>query len=239
MKYLKILLPFILLISFSTFTNAQAKKVPVKKKPVTTVKKVVAKPIAGIRVKLTTDSGIVIIRLYDSTPLHRDNFVKLAKEHFFDSLLFHRVIKGFMIQGGDPTSRNAQSGQMLGMGGSEMEMIPAELKPTLFHKKGALAAASNGNPAKASNACQFYIVHGRKFSIEELNMLELQKGVKFSQVQRNFYSTIGGYPPLDQNYTVFGEVEKGLNIIDKIAAVPTATGDRPIGDVRMKIEILK
>ncbi len=234
---------------FSATLQAQVKKTPVKKKPVVAQKKVPAKTVAakpvvakivpGIRVKLTTDSGIIIIRLYDSTPLHRDNFVKLVNEHFFDSLLFHRVIKGFMIQGGDPNSRNAQPGQMLGMGGGDMEMIPAELKPTLFHKKGALAAASNGNPAKSSNACQFYIVQGRKFSIEELNMMEMQRGLKFSPSQRITYSTIGGYPPLDQNYTVFGEVEKGLNVIDKIASGPTAPGDRPLGDVRMKIELLQ
>jgi cyclophilin family peptidyl-prolyl cis-trans isomerase len=241
-------------ILFSFTLQAQVKKLPVKKKPVITQKKTTSKPaivkpvvvknIPGIRVKLTTDSGIIIIRLYDSTPLHRDNFVKLANEHFFDSLLFHRVIKGFMIQGGDPQSKNAQPGQMLGGGGGDLARIPAEFKPSLFHKKGALAAARMGddvNPAKESSACQFYIVQGKKSTDEELNMMEMQQGRKYSAGQRQIYKTIGGVPFLDMNYTVFGEVEKGIEVIDKIARVPTngTPYDRPLGEVRMKIEVLK
>ena len=234
-----------LLLSLVVFnTEAQVKKAPVKKKPVI-VKKTVAfrppviKKIPGIRIKLTTDSGIMIIRLYDSTPLHRDNFVKLVQAHFYDSLLFHRVIKDFMIQGGDPLSKNATPGAMLGNGGDELGRIPAEFRTTLFHKKGVLAAARDGNPEKASSACQFYIVQGKKYSDADLNMMEAQMGTKFSVKQRASYKTVGGTPFLDMNYTVFGEVEKGLEVIDKIASVPTAPGDRPLGDVRMKIEVLK
>jgi len=234
-----------LLLSLVVFnTEAQIKKAPVKKKPVI-VKKAVAfrppviKKIPGIRIKLTTDSGIMIIRLYDSTPLHRDNFVKLVQAHFYDSLLFHRVIRDFMIQGGDPLSKNATPGAMLGNGGDELGRIPAEFRTTLFHKKGVLAAARDGNPEKASSACQFYIVQGKKYSDADLNMMEAQMGTKFSVKQRASYKTVGGTPFLDMNYTVFGEVEKGLEVIDKIASVPTAPGDRPLGDVRMKIEVLK
>lgn len=243
MKTLRIVSALFCLL-FAVNATAQVKKAPVKKKPVITKKTVPVKPVAvkkipGIRVKVTTDSGVMIIRLYDSTPLHRDNFVKLAKEHFFDSLLFHRVIKSFMIQGGDPLSKNAEPGQMLGMGGGEMARIPAEFRQTLFHKKGVLAAARDGNPEKASSACQFYIVHGKKFTDADLNNMEMQMGRKYSAAQRLAYKTLGGTPFLDMNYTVFGEVEKGIEVVDKIASVPTQPGDRPIGDVRMKIEVLE
>lgn len=238
----------VLVCFFTTAIQAQVKK-PVTKKA-TTTKTVVKKPAAkapvakkevkipGIRVKLTTDSGVMIIRLYDKTPQHRDNFVKLASEHFFDSLLFHRVIQGFMIQGGDPQSKYAQPGQMLGMGDVGYT-IPAEFDTSLFHKKGALAAARTPNPAKASSGCQFYIVQGNVLTDGDLNMMEMQKGIKYSAAQRKIYKTIGGTPFLDQDYTVFGEVESGLNVIDKIASVPKAPGDRPISDLRMKIEVLK
>jgi peptidyl-prolyl cis-trans isomerase B (cyclophilin B) len=224
--------------------GAQVKKAPVKKSPVVTKKTVAFKPpvikkIPGIRIKLITDSGVMIIRLYDSTPLHRDNFVKLIEGHFYDSLLFHRVIKDFMIQGGDPLSKNAQPGEMLGNGGGEMERIPAEFRTTLFHKKGVLAAARDGNPEKASSACQFYLVQGKKYSDADLNMMEAQMGTKFSATKRAAYKTVGGTPFLDMNYTVFGEIEKGLEVMDKIASVPTAPGDRPLGDVRMKMEVIK
>jgi peptidyl-prolyl cis-trans isomerase B (cyclophilin B) len=244
MKHLKIVLSVLLLSFIVINTEAQVKKAPVKK-TVTPVKKavvakpVVAKKLPGTRVKLTTDSGIIVIRLYDSTPLHRDNFVKLVNEHFYDSLLFHRVIRDFMIQGGDPLSRTAQPGEMLGSGGGEMQRIPAEFRTTLFHKKGVLAAARDGNPEKASSACQFYIVQGKKYSDADLNMMENQMGIKFSAAKRNAYKTVGGTPFLDMNYTVFGEVEKGMEVIDRIGSVPTAPGDRPLGDVRMKMEVIK
>ena len=244
MKTLKIVCAVIMLSMAAFQVNAQVKKAPVKKKPVAVKKAVSFKPpvikkIPGIRVKLTTDSGVIVIRLSDSTPLHRDNFVKLVTQHFFDSLLFHRVIPGFMIQGGDPLSKNAEPGTMLGMGGGDMDRIPAEFRTSLFHKKGVLAAARDGNPEKASSACQFYIVQGRKYSDDELNMMEAQMMRKFSPAQRLAYKTVGGTPFLDMNYTVFGEVEKGLEVIDKIAAVPQDGSNRPLGDIRMKIELIK
>jgi len=253
MNKMKTLITLTLVCFFSIHVDAQVKK-PVVRKAATTktaVKKTATtktvKPVAkvqkeviipGIRVKVTTDSGIMIIRLYDKTPLHRDNFIKLANDHFFDSLLFHRVIQGFMIQGGDPQSKYAPAGQMLGMGDVGYT-IPAEFDTSLFHKKGALAAARTPNPAKASSGCQFYIVHGRISSDQELNMLEMQKGIKYSAKQRNIYKTIGGTAMLDMDYTVFGEVEKGMEVIDKIASVVKGPNDRPLGDVRMKIEVIK
>lgn len=244
MQKLKIVLAVATMLLMVLTMNAQVKKTPVKKQP-TVVKKTVSfkppviKKIPGIRVKLTTDSGELVIRLYDSTPLHRDNFVKLVSQHFFDSLLFHRVIEGFMIQGGDPLSKNAEPGIMLGNGGGDMERIPAEFKPALFHKKGVLAAARDNNPEKASSACQFYLVQGKKYTNEELNMLEAQMGRKFSAVQRLAYTKVGGTPMLDMNYTVFGEVEKGLEVIDKIARAAKDGYNRPFVDIRMKIELLQ
>ncbi len=239
-----------LLLSLACFgIQAQTKK-PAPKKPVakktTAANKAPAKPavaktikpIPGVRVKITTDSGVIIVRLYDKTPKHRDNFIRLANEHFFDSLIFHRVINGFMIQGGDPSSKNAPPGVMLGSGDVGYT-IPAEFDTSLFHKKGALAAARTNNPERASSGCQFYIVQGKQYTDADLNMLELQMGIKFSPLKRKMYKTIGGTPFLDMNYTVFGEVESGLEIIDKIASVPTAPGDRPLGDVRMYIEVIK
>lgn len=188
-------------------------------------------------VELTTDYGTMKLKLYKETPLHRANFLKLVKEGFYDSLLFHRVIKDFMIQGGDPQSRNAAPGQPLGSG-SIGERIPAEFVDSLFHKKGALAAARDGNPQKASSSCQFYIVQGKPMSDQEIQMAEQRVGFKFSPAQVEAYKTVGGSPWLDRNYTVFGEVVEGIDVIDKIAAVQTAPGDRPMQDVRMKMRII-
>jgi cyclophilin family peptidyl-prolyl cis-trans isomerase len=244
MKTLKVLLPALLLTLTAFNTTAQVKKVPAKKKPVAVKKAVtitprVIKKIPGIRIKLTTDSGVIVLRLYDSTPLHRDNFVKLVNEHFFDSLLFHRVIQDFMIQGGDPLSKNTEPGTMLGNAGSDMQRIPAEFRTTLFHKKGVLAAARDDNPEKASSACQFYIVQGKKYTDDELNIIEAQAGLKYTLVQRKVYKTIGGTPFLDMGYTVFGEVESGLNVVGKIARAPKDKYNRPLGDVRMFMEVIK
>jgi peptidyl-prolyl cis-trans isomerase B (cyclophilin B) len=249
MNKMKTLFTLALVCFFAVNVHAQVKKPVVKKTTTTktTVKKPAAKTtpvvktavkIPGTRVKITTDSGVMIIRLYDKTPLHRDNFIKLANEHFFDSLLFHRVIQGFMIQGGDPQSKYAQPGQQLGMGDVGYT-IPAEFDTSLFHKKGALAAARTPNPAKASSGCQFYIVQGNQLTDADINNMEMGKGIKYAPKQRNIYKTIGGTPFLDMEYTVFGEVESGLNVIDKIASVPKASGDRPISDLRMKIEVIK
>jgi cyclophilin family peptidyl-prolyl cis-trans isomerase len=188
--------------------------------------------------KIHTSYGDMVIKLYNETPLHRDNFLKLAQEKFFDSLLFHRVIKGFMIQGGDPLSKNANPTQMLGSGDNGYT-IPAEFNSNLIHKKGALAAARTENPKKESSGCQFYIVHGKPMTDAELNMMEQRNGIKYTEAQRNAYKTVGGTPFLDMNYTVFGEVISGLDVIDKIAGVQTQPGDRPAQDVRMTVTVVK
>jgi peptidyl-prolyl cis-trans isomerase B (cyclophilin B) len=190
-------------------------------------------------IEVTTDFGTMKIMLYNETPLHRDNMLKLVQERFYDSLMFHRVIKDFMIQGGDPQSKHAQPGQMLGSGSAPGERIPAEFRPELFHKKGALAAARDNNPEKASSNCQFYIVQGKKYSDEELNQTEQRTGVKYTPEQREIYKTVGGTSFLDQNYTVYGEVYEGLNVLDSIAAVKTDARDRPLKDVRMFMKVGK
>lgn len=196
-----------------------------------------------IRVKLTTDSGIIILKLYDKTPLHRNNFIKLVKEHYFDSLLFHRVIKNFMIQGGDPDSKKALPGIKLGNGGPGYT-VPEEFDSSLFHKKGVLAAAREGddvNPLKASSGSQFYIVQGKIFNDAGLDSVEKfrLKGKKIPENHRAVYKTIGGAPHLDMNYTVFGEVESGLEVIDKIANASRDDNNRPMKDIQMKIRLMK
>jgi cyclophilin family peptidyl-prolyl cis-trans isomerase len=195
-------------------------------------------PTTNRVVQLSTNYGIITIALSDSTPLHRDNFIKLVKQNFYDSLLFHRVIKDFMIQGGDPTSKNAKQGTMLGSGGSDMQRIPAEFNKALFHRKGALAAARDGNPQMASSACQFYIVQGKAMTDLELDQIQQQKGFKYADSVRAIYKTNGGTPFLDMGYTVFGQVINGYDVIDKIAAVQTAPGNRPVADVRMKVILI-
>ena len=231
----------------SIFTaGAQVKKTTTKKtvaKKPTAVRPAPKKAIAlkdkSVRVKITTDSGVIVVRLYDSTPLHRDNFVKLVKEHFYDSLMFHRVIPQFMIQGGDPNSKNAEMGAILGNGGDNMERITAEIKPYYYHKKGVLAAARDGNPEMKSSACQFYLVEGKKLSDDEIIMAEQRSGRKMTEAERTAYKTIGGTPWLDGQYTVFGETISGLEVIDKIANMSRDANNRPLTDIRMKIELVK
>ncbi|MBK7849591.1 MAG: peptidylprolyl isomerase [Bacteroidetes bacterium] len=189
-------------------------------------------------VEITTDFGVMKVKLYNATPQHRDNFIKLVQAGFYDSLLFHRVIKGFMIQGGDPLSKNAQPGVMLG-NGDVGYTVPAEFVDSIFHKKGTLCAARTENPEKASSGCQFYIVQGQAYTPEQLNMMEMQRHIKLNDAQKNIYMTTGGTPFLDHNYTVFGEVIEGLDVIDKIAAVQTAPGDRPVQDVRMYMKVVQ
>jgi cyclophilin family peptidyl-prolyl cis-trans isomerase len=189
-------------------------------------------------VEISTDYGNMIIKLYDATPKHRDNFVKLVEEGYYDDLLFHRVMKGFMIQGGDPDSKNAKKGQALGMGGPSY-MIPAEFNDTLVHVKGALAAARNNNPQKKSSGSQFYIVHGNKIDAKTLDRMASRQGKRYSTEQRELYQTLGGTPQLDGEYTVFGRVIEGLDVIDKIAKVGTDGKDRPNEDVKIKMRLIK
>lgn len=190
-------------------------------------------------VVIHTSYGDMTVKLYNETPQHRDNFIKLVKEKQYDSTLFHRVIKGFMIQGGDPGSKHAKPGQMLG-GGDLGYTIPAEFVPNLIHKKGALAAARTGdqiNPQKRSSSCQFYIVQGKTWTPQELQMIAMQYGIQFTPEQIEVYTSLGGTPFLDMQYTVFGEVVEGLDVIDKIASQPTQPGDRPVEDIRMTMTL--
>ena len=242
-------------------------------------------------VQIETEMGNIKIKLYDETPLHRDNFIKLIKDGVYVDLLFHRVIQGFMIQGGDPDSRNAEPGKMLGNGDLGYT-IPAEINPKFFHRRGVLAAARQGddiNPEKRSSASQFYILQGKVFKPEELDtmqvkMEELRKinllqakikavepelnklgaegkqdelmtrynalkeevlaeaaqlpSLEFSEEQRKAYTTVGGYPSLDNNYTVFGEVIEGMGVVDEIARQPTDRNDRPQKDIKFTIKVL-
>jgi len=235
-------------------------------------------------VKMVTDHGILVIELYNETPLHRDNFIKLANMGEYDSLLFHRVIEKFMIQGGDLESRNAKNDDQLGNGGLPYT-VDAEFNPYLFHKKGALGAARDGNPERASNSMQFYIVQGKLFNDSLINNAEnringwlaehylindpankslfesIQKAIdnedeerytflndslkklaetyddferySIPESHRKVYKSIGGTPHLDQNYTVFGQVVEGLEVVDSIATVRTGKNDRPITNVRI------
>ena len=241
-----------------------------------------------MKVKIQTTLGDIVVRLYDETPIHRDNFVKLAKEGYYDGTLFHRVIKDFMIQGGDPDSKGAPAGKMLGVGGPDYT-LQAEIVDGLFHKRGALAAARQGdevNPERRSSGSQFYIVWGQVYNQGQLR--QFSKQLKMQKVQNAFnqlaaqhrdeimqmrrernraglqelqdklaaqaeamvtgdgltaeqievYSTIGGTPHLDGQYTVFGEVEQGLNIVEMIQNAATDRGDRPFDDIEMKVTVV-
>lgn len=191
---------------------------------------------AQTKVVLQTTSGNMTILLYDETPKHRDNFIKLVQQGFYDGLLFHRVINEFMIQAGDPNSRSARPGQPLGDGGPGYT-IPAEFFPHYFHKKGALAAARLGdqvNPGKESSGSQFYIVQGQKLTEPVLQAyVNAGKHLPFSEEQQKAYTTVGGVPHLDDSYTVFGEVIEGLDVIDVIAASTADQRNRPVTDIKI------
>ncbi|MDY6381044.1 MAG: peptidylprolyl isomerase [Bacteroidales bacterium] len=189
-------------------------------------------------VLISTNYGDIKLALYNETPQHRDNFIQIVKNKSLDSTLFHRVIKQFMIQGGDPTSKTARKGQQLGAGDLGYK-VPAEINSTLFHKKGALAAARDNNPQKSSSACQFYIVQGKTYTDQELDMISSRTGRQFTTAQREMYKTLGGVPFLDGDYTVFGEVVEGLEVVDKIAEVRTDRNDRPLEDIRMVVKIIE
>jgi len=242
-------------------------------------------------IEMLTDYGNMTIELYNETPLHRDNFMNLANNGAFDSLLFHRVIKDFMIQGGDPDSKKAQPGDTLGEGDAPY-VIAAEFNQNLFHKKGVLAAARDNNPSKSSSAMQFYIAQGKIYNDSLLNKSQertnkwmaqdyfkndpnkkpildaLEKAIddknrerytmisdsilklarseenfeeyNIPEAQRKVYKSIGGIPHLDQNYTVFGEVIKGIEVLDSIANVKTDSLDRPTRDLRiLKVKVIE
>lgn len=191
-------------------------------------------------VKIRTSKGECIIMLYNQTPKHRDNFLKLSREGFYNGTLFHRVIKEFMIQGGDPDSKTAKPGQTLGEGDLTYR-VEAEFKDSLFHKKGVLAAARDNNPQKESSASQFYIVQGKKWTDATLDDVQIKRmnGRIIPESQRKVYKELGGTPHLDQNYTVYGEVVSGIEMIDAIAGVKTGPSDRPVEDVSMRISELK
>jgi len=189
-------------------------------------------------VTISTSFGDMQVILYDITPKHKQNFIKLAKEGFFDGTTFHRIIEGFMIQGGDPNSKD-DNPHNDGQGGPGYT-VPAEFNPSLFHKKGVLSAARKGdfaNPQKASSGSQFYIVQGKKYTDLELNNISQRSEVKYTDHQKEIYKTIGGTPFLDGSYTVFGEVIKGFDVIDKIARQAKARNDRPIKNIEMKVSV--
>lgn len=190
------------------------------------------------KVAIVTEYGTMQAELFNFTPKHRDNFIKLVEQGFYTDLLFHRVREGFMIQGGDPDSRNAPANKTLGMGGPGYE-IDAEMVAGAFHFKGALAAARNGNPAKRSSGSQFYVVHGAPMSDSQIDNFARQRNIQYSQGQREYYKQIGGSPVLDGEYTVFGQVTEGYEVIDKIATVQTGAADRPVKDVKMTIKMIK
>lgn len=193
------------------------------------------------KVLFKTSEGDITIALYDNTPKHKENFLKLVKDGYYNGILFHRIIQGFMIQTGDPESKGAPAGKMLGNGGPGYT-IPAEFKPENYHKRGAVAAARQGdqvNPTKASSGSQFYIVDGKPFNASMMAQISYQYGKAFTDEQRKVYETIGGAPFLDGDYTVFGEVVEGLEVIDKIAAVQCGAQDRPVNDVTMKMTIIE
>ncbi|MBS1782359.1 MAG: peptidylprolyl isomerase [Bacteroidetes bacterium] len=185
------------------------------------------------KVVIETDSGKIVLELFDNTPLHRDNMLKLVKDKFFDSTLFHRVIPNFVIQGGDPDSKHAHPGTLLGEGELGYR-ISAEINDSNFHQRGALGMARDANPEKASSASQFYIVVGKVYTDAELDKISQRTGRQFSTHQREVYKTIGGTPGLDGNYTIFGFVEEGMDVVDKIVNMPRNQSDRPNTDIAMR-----
>ncbi len=213
--------------------SAQSGRKPEKKKAVAAAKaETETKSEKMTEVLIKTSKGNIRIALYNETPQHRDNFIKLAKENYYDNVLFHRIIKNFMVQTGDPDSKTAKPGQRLGSGGPGYR-IPAEFVPTIYHRRGAVAAARDNNPAKSSSASQFYIVDGQVYDNAYLDMIEQRTGKKFNAEQREIYTTVGGAPFLDGDYTVFGQVLSGMEVVDKIAAQPKDANDRPEEDIKI------
>src|ERR1700733_91175 len=185
-------------------------------------------------VKIVTAQGYCIVKLYNETPVHRDNFIKLVKAHYFDATTFNRILRGFVIQGGDPDSLYDKSKTLK----PEQKWIQPEFNTALFHKRGALAMGRDDNKAKASFTTQIYLVDGKTYTNEQLDAIEKKYGLHFTEAQRETYRTIGGTPFLDQNYTVFGEIVKGMDFIDKVTAVKVNKDGNPDKEVWMKIRVL-
>jgi len=185
-------------------------------------------------VKIETPQGSCIIKLYNQTPVHRDNFIKLVKSHYFDATTFNRILKSFVIQGGDQDSLY-DKGKILK---PEQKWIDPEFNPELFHKRGAVAMGRDDNKTQASFTTQFYIVDGHSYTNQQLDMVEKKAGIHLSEAQREVYRTIGGTPFLDQHYTVFGEIVKGMDLIDKITAVKVDKDGNPDQPVWMKLTVL-
>lgn len=225
--------------SYKSSGNYTIKLKAIKKGEVnTSEQKIRIEPPMDCLVEIETDFGTMLFILYHETPLHRDNFLKIAEEGSLNGTLFHRVINGFMLQGGDPTSKNATPDQAIG-GGDLGYTIPAEIVDSLIHLKGSLCAARTENPEKRSSASQFYIVQGRLVDDKTLDKQEGSFDFRYTKEQREAYKKIGGTPLLDRNYTVFGKIIKGMEVIDKIASVQTGASDRPIKDVKMKVKVIK
>lgn len=212
------------------------------KKSHTETKEVIFSAPEDCLVEMITSHGNMTIKLNDETPLHRDNFIKLTETGYYEGILFHRVIKGFMVQGGDPDSKNAPEGKRLGIGGPSYN-IPAEFNDTLAHIKGALAAARQGdstNPKKESSGSQFYLVQGKPVGETQLENFELQKNIKYTDTVKTIYKELGGAPQLDKEYTIFGRVIDGLEVIDAIANEATDSADRPLKDVKIiSVKVIK
>jgi cyclophilin family peptidyl-prolyl cis-trans isomerase len=192
------------------------------------------------KVKIVTSKGTIVVKLSDKTPKHRNNFIKLVKQKYYNGILFHRVIKEFMIQAGDDSTKNPIPGKRYGSGGLKNK-IPAEFDTSLFHKRGVLAAARDNNPEKASSGSHFYIVQGKIHTDSSLNEIEEKRlgGRKLPLHHRAVYKQVGGSPHLDQNYTVFGEVTKGIKVVDTIAQTERDQYDRPKQDIfiiKMKLK---
>ena len=185
-------------------------------------------------VKIETEQGSCIIKLYNATPVHRDNFIRLVKSHYFDATTFNRILKGFVIQGGDPDSLYDKSKTLK----PQQKWLKSEFDTALYHKRGAVAMGRDDNKAKKSFATQFYIVDGQTWTDRQLDAIEKKYGTHFSEAQREVYRTIGGTPFLDQDYTVFGEIVKGMDLIDKLTAVKVDKDGNPDKVVRMRLTLL-
>ncbi len=191
------------------------------------------------KIVIYTEYGNIEMVLFDNTPKHSNNMLKLVKEKFYDSTLFHRVIPEFMIQGGDPDSKTAKKGTTLGNGDVGYR-VDAEINDVNYHRYGALAMARDNNPEKASSGCQFYIVVGKKFDEKQLDQMAQRTGRKYTKEQKEVYATEGGTPHLDGNYTVFGQVTKGMDVVEKIIDETRDARDRPMKDMRMiKVRVKK